>query len=139
MAPVEPAFLDEPALALHLYRSDVEEFRRRFPPKIVAPQRARLEENPDDVSVIETSDGSYWLISISDTVALLFPRPNRTFGRGMIQYAAAYEFFELKGFNPGYRYHRTTVVAPARMIAEVDGWHRHTKGVLQLHESEPDE
>lgn len=131
--------IDAQTLAVQLFGSDIEEFRRRFRPQVVEPDRQRLDEDPNDVLVHEQSDGSYWLISLPDRVGLVFPRPNRAFGRGMMQYAAAPFLFEIQGFQEGFRYRRSIVRAPVRMSPEGDGWRRHTRGVLQVLDGEPDE
>ena len=130
---------DTQTLAVRLYGADVEEFRRRFRPQVVEPDRQRLDSDPDDVLVHEQSDGSYWLISLQDRVGLVFPRPNRAFGRGMMQYAAAPFLFDIQGFQEGFRYRRSIVHAPVRMSPEGDGWRRHTRGVLEVLDGEPDE
>ncbi len=131
--------IDDQSLAVRLYGSDVEEFRHLFRPQVVEPDRRRLDSDPDDVLVHEQSDGSYWLITLPDRVGLVFPRPNRAFGRGMMQYAAAPFLFDIQGFQDGFRYRRSIVHAPVRMSAEGDGWRRHTRGVLQVLDGEPDE
>ncbi len=136
--PYVPAVNDQ-SLALRLYASDVDEFRRRFRPQVVEPDRTRIDLDADDIVVREQGDGPYWLITVAEDVGLIFPRPNRAFGRGMMQYAAAPILFEIRGFREGFRYRRTIVHAPVRMIAEGEGWRRHTKGILEVLDEEPDE
>lgn len=134
-----PAIEDEPSLALRLYAEDTEGFRERFRPVVVEPDIERSEREPHDLLLRQQTDGPYWLVSVSGGIGLVFPRPKRAFGRGMMHYGAARELFEIRGFQDGVRYRRTAVHAPARVIAEGDIWRRHTRGVIEVNDGEPDE
>lgn len=130
---------DEQSLAIRLYSEDLEAFRERCRPLVVEPDRERLEQDSNELVLRHKSDGPYWLVGLPSGIGLVFPRAKRSFGRGMMHYGAAPALFEIHGFQDGVRYRRTIVRAPARVVAEGDIWRRHTKGVLDVTDGEPDE